>query len=255
MAKTPLILLPGGVLPAGPAYGGLIEHLGDDVDARAKDLEVYAADTPPPGYDLHIEVTALLRFADEAGFESFHLLGYSAGGAIALYAAAESPGRLRSLALMEPAWAGTIDRSPQESAVYERLGEVMQLSDETELMRQFIRIQLAPGIPAPERPAAPPPPWMARRPAGLRALIRAFDAASLDPSALRAFDRPVSFMHGGHSNPDLYARMGVRLEAVFPDYSMELYAERHHFDPPHRTEPARVAESLRALWQRAEASP
>jgi hypothetical protein len=36
------ILLPGGVMPANLAYGSLIEELGDDVDAIAKDLEVYA---------------------------------------------------------------------------------------------------------------------------------------------------------------------------------------------------------------------
>jgi hypothetical protein len=26
---------------------------------------------------------------------------------------------------------------------------------------------------------------------------------------------------------------------------------RHHFDPPHRVEPDRLAESLKALWSRA----
>lgn len=28
--------------------------------------------------------------------------------------------------------------------------------------------------------------------------------------------------------------------------------DRHHFDPPHRIEPARVAAALRDLWTRAE---
>ena len=155
--------------------------------------------------------------------------------------------------LIEPAWAGWSDLSPEESAVYERIGEVMQLSDGAELMREFIRVQLASGTPPPERPAGPQPPWMARRPAGLQALMGAFDAASLDLSALRTFDRPVCFMQGGRSNPDLYARIGDRLAAVFSDYRVELYAERHHFDPPHRTEPGRVADSLRTLWERTDA--
>jgi len=32
--------------------------------------------------------------------------------------------------------------------------------------------------------------------------------------------------------------------------AVEIFAARHHFDPPHRTEPARLAESLRAIWSR-----
>ena len=59
MVKTPVILLPGGVLPAEFAYGDLIEQLGDDGDDRAKDLEVYEANTPPPGYGLHTEAKSL----------------------------------------------------------------------------------------------------------------------------------------------------------------------------------------------------
>ena len=71
--KTPVILLPGGVLPAEFAHGALIEQLGDDVDARTKDLEVYAADRPPLRYELQTEVTGLLRFADEVGFDALYI--------------------------------------------------------------------------------------------------------------------------------------------------------------------------------------
>jgi len=31
-----------------------------------------------------------------------------------------------------------------------------------------------------------------------------------------------------------------------------VFEERHHFDPPHRIEPEKLARSLRALWERAE---
>jgi hypothetical protein len=31
-----------------------------------------------------------------------------------------------------------------------------------------------------------------------------------------------------------------------------VFEERHHFDPPHRIEPERLAKSLKALWRRAE---
>ena len=80
--RWPVVLLPGGILPAGPAYQALLAELGDGVDARAKDLEMYAGSTvPPPGYSLETEVEGIRRVADDAGFESFHLVGYSAGGA------------------------------------------------------------------------------------------------------------------------------------------------------------------------------
>jgi hypothetical protein len=38
---------------------------------------------------------------------------------------------------------------------------------------------------------------------------------------------------------------------VFSDFTVEVYEQRHHFDPPHRAEPARVAQALTRLWSRA----
>jgi len=32
-----------------------------------------------------------------------------------------------------------------------------------------------------------------------------------------------------------------------------VFEERHHFDPPHRAEPERLARSLESLWRTAEA--
>ena len=93
---------------------------------------------------------------------------------------------------------------------------------------------------------------MAKRPAGVRALLTAFLASDLDFDALRQFERPVWFGLGGRSHPDYFARMAERLSHVFPDFTIERFPNRHHFDPPHRVEPARVTASLRALWQRAD---
>src|SRR6185369_8915785 len=78
------ILLPGGVLPAEPAYKNLLAELGSDADARIKDLEVYSADRPPPDFSIDTEVRGIARVADEAGFDRFHLVGYSGGGASSL---------------------------------------------------------------------------------------------------------------------------------------------------------------------------
>ncbi len=121
-----------------------------------------------------------------------------------------------------------------------------------QFMAGFVQLQLAPGVEPPPPPQGPSPQWMATRPAGLRAFIDAFDNGHLDIEALRAFDRPVYFALGSRSNPDYYGRMADRLAAIFPDFSIERFSERHHFDPPHRIEPERLANSLLALWQRGE---
>lgn len=248
-----VLLLPGSVLPAEPAYTALLEALGERVEAVAKDLDLYAGEQPPPGYDLDVEAAGVLREAEAHGFDRFHLAGYSAGGAAALAFAARHGERLLSLALLEPAWAGN-ERSPPEQALHERFRTLERLPPE-EQMAEFTRLQLAPGVEPPPRPDGPPPPWMAKRPAGIQALLRAFDAADLDLGALRAFARPVYCAIGGRSNPDFFARMAERLGRIFADFAVETFPERHHFDPPHRTEPDRLAASLLGLWQRAESRP
>jgi hypothetical protein len=92
---------------------------------------------------------------------------------------------------------------------------------------------------------------MATRPAGLRAFITAFSSSTLDLDRLRVFERPVYFALGGRSNPDYYGRMANRAREIFPDLTLDVFEQRHHFDPPHRIEPERTARALRAHWARA----
>jgi pimeloyl-ACP methyl ester carboxylesterase len=248
------LFLPGSIMLAAPAYAGLIEALGGDVDARAKDLELYATPSPPSDYSLELEVEGLVRAADEAGFEQFHLGGYSGGGASCLAFATRHPERLLSLALMEPAFAGWGAMTPEEQGVWEAFRALLD-SEGPETMARFQGLQLAPGVTPSPPPPGPPPAWMAQRPAGVQALLHAFFAGDLDLAALRQFERPVWFALGGRSNPDYFGREAGRLAATFRDFTLEVFPERHHFDPPHRVEPARVAASLRALWDRAEPGP
>ena len=245
-----VVLLPGIVLPAEPAFAALLQVLGERVDAVAKELEVYAADEPPPGYGLGLEVDGVLRVADAHGFGRFHLVGYSAGGAVSLAFASVHGDRLLSLALLEPAWAGN-DRTPQEERVAQGFRALAPLPT-GEFMAGFQRLQLAPGVDPPPPPEGPPPAWMAKRPAGIRAILDAFDQGDLGAGPLQAFDRPVYFALGGRSNPDHFGRLAERLAATFPDFTIETFPERHHFDPPHRVEPEHLADSLLTLWQRAE---
>jgi len=252
----PAVFLPGGVLPGALAYPALVAaltaRLGPDFRPVVKELEVYAEPEPPVGYGLATEVDGILREADVAGFDRFHLVGYSAGGASSLAFASAHPARLLSLGLLEPAWAGNTGLAPEELALQVEFRRIADLPD-SERMGPFMRAQLKADVVPPPPPDGPPPPWMARRPGGIRAFIGAFDAAELDLGVLGSLRVPVYYALGGRSNPDYYARQAGRLSKIFPDFTVELYVDRHHFDPPHRVEPDRLADALVALWKRAPA--
>lgn len=247
------LLLPGVVLPADLAYGDLVRELGADVEAVPKELEVYRTSTPPPDYSLDVEVEGLLETAERLRWDRFNLVGYSGGGSAGLAFAARHPSMLTSLALLEPAWAGSWDWSAGHRALWERYAalEQQELPPE-QLLGEFMRLQVRPGVRLPPPPAGASPPWMSQRPEGIRAFTGTFRSYDLDRAALAAFEAPVYFGLGGLSNPDQFAEEAERLRGVFADFTLEVFEDRHHFDPPHRVEPARLAASLRALWQRAE---
>jgi len=251
MAPFRVILLPGSVLPADLAYGSLLSALGSAADAVAKELEVYATAEAPPDYTLDLEVAGVLQAADQRGWERFHLVGYSGGGASALAFTARHPERLSSLALLEPAWAGEWDLSPAEQALWREHDRLEALPPD-QFMRGFMRLGVKPGVELPPPPPGDPPPWMAKRPSGIRAFLQTFKTYELERDTLAHFDRPVYFALGGLSNPDQYGAIATRLSRVFPDFQLEVFDHRHHFDPPHRIEPDRLAGSLKTLWRRAD---
>jgi pimeloyl-ACP methyl ester carboxylesterase len=251
VAPFRVIMLPGSVLPAELAYGPLVAALGSDAEVVLKDLEVYATEQPPSEYTLDTEVTGVLREVDARGWEQAHLVGYSGGGAAALAVAARHPERLSSLALLEPAWAGNWDLSAGEQAVWREYDRV-QSDAPGQFMKAFMRLNVKPGVELPPPPSGDPPAWMAKRPGGIRAFMETFRTYDLDRAALARFDRPVYFALGALSNPDQFGEIAARLGGVFPDFQLEVFQERHHFDPPHRIEPERLAKSLTATWRRAE---
>jgi hypothetical protein len=159
--------------------------------------------------------------------------------------------RLLSLALLEPAWMGNEGLSAKEWAIRTELDRIATLPPE-EMMPAFVASQLAPGVEPPPPPPGPPPPWMAKRPPGLRTVTGVFNASTIDLAKLREFDRPVYFALGGQSNRDYYGRMAERAADIFSDFTLDVFEQRHHFDPPDRAEPERTASALLALWTRAE---
>jgi pimeloyl-ACP methyl ester carboxylesterase len=79
-------------LPAG--YRGLAY----DVRGRGKTAG------PDSSYAIDVLAADLLAFATAAQADRFHLVGHSLGTAIAMQAALDAPGRVRSLAAIAPAW-------------------------------------------------------------------------------------------------------------------------------------------------------
>ena len=248
-----VILLPGIITPAEVAYVELRAALGGGVTVLPKELAIYDGRSPPPDYGLDDEIGAVLTLAVRHGFDRFHLCGYSAGGAIAAALAAAHPEKLASLALMEPAWFGNEGLGEDETRVRDEIEAAMRLPPQWALPA-FTRANLAAGVTPPPPPPGPPPGWMSTRPAAIRGMMAAFGNHRLDMDALRRFDRPVLFVRGGLSNPAIWEGMEARARTVFPDFRSETFGNRHHFDPPHRTEPRRLAALLSEFWERAEAT-
>ena len=244
----PVLFVPGVITPARLSYGNLLAELGDEVDPVLKELEVYANDSPPDNYGLDMEVEGIKRAADESGLTTFHLVGYSGGGGSSLAFAARYPDRLRSLAMIEPAWIGNDGWTSDEVAFWQEIDRIADLPP-AERIRGFARLNAGSGKAPP--PSGPEPDWMAKRPAGIDAITRAFREYELDVKQLRHFERPVYIAVGGLSHPS-ELRKAERLSALLPDVQVEVYQDRHHMDPPHRAEAGRFARALRELWERAE---
>ena len=250
-SRTPVVFVPGGVNPAAITYGELLEALEDSVQPVLKDHELYKKDAPPPDWGLGTEVEAIEKAADAAGFGTFHLVGYSGGGAISLALVLAHGIRLRSLALIEPAWIGKAGWTPEEIR-YWADEERNSTLPEPDFMREFMRTALKPGVPLPQS-QGPMPDWMAKRPAGLRAFMAAFNEGDLDHSRLRQFGRPVYVAYGDQS-ASVEEIKAKRLSRIFADCRVEVYEGTHHFAPPQRLQPERFAKLLRELWVRGDAT-
>ena len=245
---TDVIFLPGIIAPAAGRYANLLSFL-PDIRAVTKDLEVYAFDEPQPTYSLEDEIAGVTRTADEAGFTRFHLYGHSGGGAVALAFAARHGDRVVSVAVDEPA----SDMTREGDAVYgwADFDEAMAMPPERSTPR-FLQLQVDPEVELPPRPAGPPPPWMAKRPAGMRAFIRALRAHDISPNEYRSFAMPVLFTRGSRSHAR-WQLMDTRLQKLIPDFTSEVFEGLHHLNTSHQAEPERVALLLDAFWTRAEA--
>ncbi|HVC77115.1 MAG TPA: alpha/beta fold hydrolase [Candidatus Micrarchaeaceae archaeon] len=245
--KPQVICLPGGVAPAAQRYAPLEAALDGSADLQLKDLEVYRDDAPPTDYSVELELAALDRFADSLGLDRFHLIGYSGGGFISLAYAGMYTNRLLSLALFEPA------RVPGEMTVAEQdfadhLASRLAGLRGPDYMAAFVREQVKPGVELP--PAPPPNPAMAKRPGGIAAMQRAFDAFKFDRNLLRDGRFPVYYAYGDLSHEEQGVKAGV-LARLFPDIQVRRFEGVHHFVPADQIYSRAHAAELQDLWHRA----
>ncbi|CAN5549275.1 hypothetical protein BH23CHL5_BH23CHL5_27100 [soil metagenome] len=241
--STPVLFLPGIIMPAAMRYAPLIEALGDSAKAVTKDLEIYSTPQPPEDYSIDMEVAGIDRAASEAGLDRFHLYGHSAGGACALAYAATNPDRLLSLALDEPA----TDFSDESTNGLLREIQALDSLPEAERTRAFVAMQLAPGVEPPASPPGPPPDWMANRPAGMKRFVEAIRVHQISSDRFASFTQPVYYSVGSLSSPYFFD-IRDRLAAEFPNFTAETYEGLHHMQTSHTREPLRVAKALTDLW-------
>jgi pimeloyl-ACP methyl ester carboxylesterase len=250
--KLQVVCVPGSVAPAAQRYRPLIEAVGDSADLHLKDLEVYRETAPPDDYSIEEEVEAIDRFADSRGLDRFHLVAYSGGGFISLAYAGTRPQRVISLALFEPARIpGPL--SDAEQAFFAEIEGKLRGLEGDQFMTTFVREQVKPGAQLPPPPSGPPSPEMRKRPAGIAALIRAFEAHAFDRDRLRTAPFPVFYGYGDLSHPEQALKAGILAELV-PDIHVRRFDGVHHFVPPEQIYTAAHAAELLELWQRSERS-
>jgi pimeloyl-ACP methyl ester carboxylesterase len=236
------IFLPGIIMPAVLRYAPLLRELGDGVDSRTKELEVYTLTPPPAGYSVEWEVDGLQTAASRVGIPAFHLYGHSGGGAVALAFTARYPEMVLSLTLDEPAFDYT-EEGRRELAPALDLIEAMLVNPQ-QAIPTFLRMELKPGVEFQPPSGAPPLP---NRPAGVAALLNAFASYRIDHEALRKFQRPVMFTRGTLS-AERYERSADRLRSIFPSFREEVFEGLSHLNTSHQAAPARVAALLTEQW-------
>lgn len=245
--KPQVICVPGSVAPAAERYAPLKTAVGGRVDLHFKDLELYKGDAPPADYMIDIEVAAIDDFADSLGLDRFHLIGYSAGGMISLAYAGTRRERLRSLALFEAARIpGRL--SPAEQAFFDHLNNKLAGLEGPEFMTAFVREQVKPG--AKLNPPPPPTPEMRKRPAGIAALLQAFELYSFDRELLRKCDFPVYYAYGDLSHDEQALKAGL-LAQLFADIHVRRFSGIHHFVPPEEIYVPDHVEALLGMWESA----
>src|SRR5207244_11358752 len=119
------------------------------------------------------------------------------------------------------------------------------------------RAHVVPAHPRRAREPPPPPPSpspeMAKRPAGIAALIQAFNDYRFDRSQLETSSFPV-FLGYGDLTSDAESVRAAVLAHLFADIHVRRFAGVHHFVAPEQIYTLEHVRLLLNLWRRGEAS-
>jgi len=231
----------GAVAPVAWTYARLQRLLHEEARLILKDLEGYA-EPLAVDYGLHSEVEAITREADAVGFHRFHLVGYSAGGGVALAFALAYPERVSSLTLIEPAWISNHTWDAAEAAYLSTVDGAMLLP----VSQRGHALLMAMSPPGTDPSTVPTPDWLMERSAGFEPIWRSFREATLDSEGIQSFPAPVYLPVGGKSHPR-FILAAHWLASLFPRSWVDIYQDQTHLEVPPIREAERFARALRTL--------
>ena len=207
-----------------------------------------SGDSPPwpPERELTLaDEVAKLEPAFEAAGDSFHLIGHSYGGAVAMRAALTYPGRLRSLVLIEPVLFGLLlAEDPGQPAAREIVALCQHTRVAVELgaldsaAQRFIDYWMGPGAWAgmsPARRAA-----AARAMPGVRSQWSALFAETTPLAAYSSLDLPALYLVGSQS-PASARSVARLLTQVLPDVTTAELEGAGHMAPVTHPGPVNAA--------------
>lgn len=239
-----MLFLPGGIVPAEISYLPLVDVIKGRIRPIFKNLEWYRWDKTQE-YNVEAEVQAIKRIADEESLENLDLVGYSAGGAICLAFSACYSERVRTMALVEPGWMGSIDLLPQAIPFYQEMNVVAKLPPRERISR-FFQLFVQPDVQLPKASASLEA-LLSKDPPALPIFQPAWHTYGLDKRKLSRLAQPLYYAYGGLSNK-LWEEWGTVLASLIERTRIEKYDGLHHFKPPHIVGTERFANALFALW-------
>jgi pimeloyl-ACP methyl ester carboxylesterase len=197
-----------------------------------------------PGYSWQSEIDAMALAL--RGRSPVHLAGFSAGGTLALAFIAAYPGDVASLTLVEPAWS-YLPRTTLEAEYYRRLDQLTAgaAALQQDAFRRLIvgdDVELPP--PRPDLVAAAVRREVSGNATALRVMTLAMQRHPVDPATFRRFRGRVFVAVGARSHP-MWRDQAAAIGTAFESTRAEIFEERHHLDPPQRTETERLMAGLR----------
>lgn len=216
-----------------------------DTEIVAVDLPGHGECTAPADADLWASADHLVTVGGDA-----HYVGYSMGGRVALHAALQAPGRVRSLVLIG-ATAGIDDRGERDARrdADALLAERIETIGVEAFVDEWLTNPLFAGLDAESARRAD---RLRNSAAGLAASLRATGTGTQQPlwGRLPEITVPVLVLAGEHDAK--FRALGERLTAGLPNATFEVIADAGH--SVHLEQPEATADVVTG-WFRSTARP